>query len=311
MKSLIGFIFDISCEMKNQFSNIKIDITDDMICPYFPFISLLSKTIDDKFDIFIGSCGVDLNFGKVCDIISLLKYISENDLLPKIDTYFGNHIQYKNAFIEKLTNTHTIRYIAEQELSEDKCKYLFLAFNNYQNIYDEIGNEESKLEPDQSILNVILQKIFPIFKTIREIVYDKHKLKYDMLINDLYRTLINNIFFRVLNNYNWNEYLKEYCTISPSQLTDILFDVYQKMPPECQNSIYDAINTFFFSFSSFLNISLNAAFNTFQIKEDLYYDRNLIIISNGTSSQEALNIANNMHDDIKVFCCYLNHSQKK
>lgn len=307
MKSCIGFIFDLSCQMKNQFSDISVDINGDMICPYFPFVSLLSKAIDNQYDMFIGSCGVDLNYGKVCDIILLLKYLSNHEWLPKINDSPINSRQCKNEFIENLknANAHFTSYIAEQKLSENKCKYLLLAFSNYPNIYDEIGNEERNLKQDQNISNILLQKIFPIFKTIKEIVYDKHKVNYDLLINDQYRTLINTVIIRVLRNYDWSSYSDQFNIISPQELTQILSEVYKKMPPDCQNSIYDAINTFFFSFFSFLNISLNIAYETFYIKK--YSDRTLIIISNGTSSQEALIKANfiNYKQDIKIFCCYL------
>lgn len=334
MKGCIGFIIDLSKHTKRQLQGFDVNIQGDTIASFLPFMNLISNMINDKYDVFIGACGVDTRHGQVCDIILLLQYLSNHEWLPIVPTPSGNTRRYKNAFIRKLKDAgaENISNITEVKLSEHQCQYLMSAFQNFPNIYYEIGyieyqefhkddsDEYFKLHPqakkpksEYGIGMGLLLGLMPFIALpmiVSDAIHNRDMLNYIELTNDQYKIMTNKVLFGVLRQFDWKTCPKQFLLFSPNEIVDMISRLYARSPPQCKNSIVDAIKTFFFESFPYLDRTLTAAYETLHVKK--YLSKNLIIISNGTfkqNSQNPLEIVNSHQNEARIICCYLSQNK--
>lgn len=334
MKSCIGFILDLSIGSKNQLSDLNIKVERNTVATFLPFMNLISNMINDKYDIFVGSCGVDRKHGLICDIILLLQYLSNHEWLPILEETDSNSRQNKNEFIRKLREVGAteISKITERQLNEYQCKYLLSAFENDPNVYYEIGYEEYrefhkenadeyfKIYPQakrgdlhvrpSSVLLLIFMPVIGLGSLVSDAIHNRDMLTYQSLITNQYNKLINRVLFSVLRKYDWKTIPEQFLLCSSNEIMTIVSNLFKRAPPNCKKSIVDALKTFFFETIPRFDLSLKAAYNTFGIKR--YLNRYLVIISSGVNNgraKETKEIYDAHCNDAKIICCYLSQSK--
>lgn len=317
-KNCIGFIFDLSKKSKEQLADgFDIDIEDKDISSFLNFMKNINFVFNNNFDFFIGSCGVNSKYGKVCDLFLLINFFIQNNLFPTYVSDFKNSTHYKDEFINILDKEYGAKEISKivaEQLNEDQCQYLLSALSNFPNIYSEIGykeykefhednpNEYFKIYPhaksNKSFFMTLLQTFFSFFGNQN----DPTELEYSSLINDPYRALIEKVYFLAFNMFDWKTCPSQFLLLSPQEIFRNLARFYFKLPPKCKEFIYSFFNTYFCDNLSFLSLSLDAAFGSFNLKD---YDKKfLVIVSKGTVSPNAIEKVKS-NEDVIFICCYL------
>lgn len=312
MKSCIGIILDLSVETISQLPDLQLSSNSISIFDYIPFIKWIFNIIEDEYDIFIGSYCDNI----VIDILSMIDFMPLDNFEPE-----DNITKYKRLFIYHLQEADAL-YISkttEKQLSEYQCKNLYPIFQNNSELFYEIGLEEYKycyrpyndpyfyfqIHPQPNELKKKIEKIEEYGDNTQINFINMPDFNFENLISNQYETIIQKILYKHIEKYISDQKNNQFIAYSPKSIINIILNLYKKAPTNFATIIFNCIKNILSRNSPLIDVALELAYKT--INAQRYFDKNLVIISNGFNQyqKDPCDIINLHKNEVTIIGFYI------